>query len=318
MKLKTLYRKAIEAGKKADPRGAAAVKEQLKNEKEKFAKLPESEKKYFDEERLTNPYADSRILYGDPDKEIKSMMVGIDLEVGEIVLADRLRRNGKRIDLLLTHHPEGKAFASFYDVMQMHTDIFAKQGVPVNVAEAMTKDRQRQVARNINPVNHFRHVDAVKLLDIPFMSLHTPADNHVASYLQKIFDREKPRLVKDILDRLGKIPEYENAKRNQVGPYVLLGDKNNRAGKVFVDMTGGTEGSKEMFEKFAAAGVGTIITMHLTEGHYKAAKDKKMNVVIAGHISSDTLGLNLILDKVSGREKIEVIEASGFRRVKRK
>jgi hypothetical protein len=39
--------------------------------------------------------------------------------------------------------------------------------------------------------------------------------------------------------------------------------------------------------------------------------------VIAGHIASDNLGLNLLLDEVEKREPFEVIECSGFRRVKR-
>jgi hypothetical protein len=41
--------------------------------------------------------------------------------------------------------------------------------------------------------------------------------------------------------------------------------------------------------------------------------------VIAGHISSDTLGLNLLLDRVekASGEKLEVINCSGFRRISR-
>ena len=42
-----------------------------------------------------NPYADTRILYGDPDTEVSSILVGIDLEVGEVLLADRLREKGQ-------------------------------------------------------------------------------------------------------------------------------------------------------------------------------------------------------------------------------
>jgi hypothetical protein len=40
-------------------------------------------------------------------------------------------------------------------------------------------------------------------------------------------------------------------------------------------------------------------------------------VVIAGHIASDNLGLNLLLDAVEKHGAFEVLECSGFRRVKR-
>jgi hypothetical protein len=40
-------------------------------------------------------------------------------------------------------------------------------------------------------------------------------------------------------------------------------------------------------------------------------------VVIAGHISSDTLGLNLLLDEIEKEEKLKIINCSGFRRIRR-
>lgn len=57
--------------------------------------------------------------------------------------------------------------------------------------------------------------------------------------------------------------------------------------------------------------------MHLSEEHFKKVKDANLNVVIAGHISSDTLGLNLLLDKIEKEEKFETISCSGFRRIRR-
>ena len=61
-------------------------------------------------------------------------------------------------------------------------------------------------------------------------------------------------------------------------------------------MTGGTSGSKETLEKLSQSGVGTIVGMHMSEDHRKEAEKHHLNVVIAGHIASDTLGLNLLLD----------------------
>ncbi len=57
--------------------------------------------------------------------------------------------------------------------------------------------------------------------------------------------------------------------------------------------------------------------MHISEEHRKEAEKSHLNVVLAGHISSDTLGLNLIIDEISKSDSFEIIECSGFKRFKR-
>jgi len=86
---------------------------------------------------------------------------------------------------------------------------------------------------------------------------------------------------------------------------------------VFVDMTGGTSGSKDTLEKLSQSGVGTIVGMHMSEDHRKEAEKHHIHVVIAGHISSDTLGLNLLLDAMETRGPLTVVECSGFKRIRR-
>lgn len=318
MKLTEFYKFAVKKGIEKDYRGRDYIKKKLKEEREKYQKLSEPEKKYFDKERFNNPYPDTRILYpGKGTEKIKSIMVGIDIETQEILLAHMLRTSGKRIDAVVSHHPEGKAYATFYEVMHMQADILHKFGVPINIAESLMEPRIKEVSRKVMPINHTRAVDAARLLDIPFICLHTISDNHVTHYLQKIFDRRKVETVGDVIDVLESIEEYRIYKTESVGPTLLVGSKDRRCGKIFVDMTGGTEGSHEALEKLADSGVGTIITMHMSEEHYKSAEKYHLNVVIAGHMASDTLGMNLFLDEVEKKfGKIDVLACSGFRRIK--
>jgi len=307
----------IKEGIAADPRGKDIISKDLTRVKKEYEALKEKEKTFFDKERLTNPYADSRILNGDHATEIKKILLGIDIEVGEVLLADRLRQAGKKVDLVLSHHPEGSAYANFYEVMGMQADILNKFGVPINIAEGMLKERMREVERRVMPVNHTRAVDAAKILDIPLMCCHTPADNHVVNYLQKLFDTKKPDTIGEIVEALKEIPEYREGMKINAGPRILFGDPKNRAGKIFVDMTGGTEGPKDIFGKLETAGIGTIVAMHLGEEHLKNIQKGHINVVIAGHIQSDNLGLNLLLDKLVKEDKLEFIECSGFKRIAR-
>ena len=53
--------------------------------------------------------------------------------------------------------------------------------------------------------------------------------------------------------------------------------------------------------------------MHISDDHRKEAEKHHINVIIAGHISSDTLGLNLLFDNML--KGVEVVSASGFRRI---
>jgi len=317
LKLTELYRFIIDEGISKDPRGLERVKLEIKRKKEEFEKMQEAKKREFDQEALHNPYSDTRILH-DTKKEIKSILVGIDIETPELLLADRLRSRGKEIELALAHHPEGRAYANFYEVMGMQADILNKYGVPINIAEDLLAKRIKDVSRKVMPVNHFRAVDAAQLLDISFICVHTPADNFVTTYLQGLIDEKKPEFVEDAIGLLKEIPEYEQASARGNGPKVIIGSEKRRAGKIFVDMTGGTEGSEEALEKLSDSGVGTIVGMHMGEKHYQNAEKFHINVIIAGHITSDTLGLNLILDRAIEKfGPLNIISCSGFYRIKR-
>ena len=315
MKIKDIFNAAIKRGIELDPRGKEEVSAVLLDEKKAYGDL--KDKAGYDEERLTNPYADSRILYGDGDREVKRMLVGIDMEVGEVLLADRLEGKGMKIDLIMAHHPEGRAMASLYDVMGMQSAILAKYGLPMHIGESLMDERIKEVERRLLPVNHTRAVDAAKLLDIPIMCVHTPTDNAVTTHLQGIFDEESPRLVSDVLKLIKAMPEYKVAMDETVGPRVVVGTEGRRAGKIFVDMTGGTGGSKKVYEGLSTAGISTIVGMHIGEDHRKEAAKHHVNVIIAGHISSDNMGINLLFDDILD-DSVEVVEASGFRRISRK
>lgn len=317
MKLRELYKKAIQLGIENDPRGKDTVLKELEKRKKDYETMPEKKKEFFDLESLENPYSDSRILFGTGDEDIKTIMVGIDMEVGEVVLADSLRKNGTQVDLILSHHPEGGAYARLFSVMYMQADILGRFGIPINIAESLMETRIKEVERRLMPINHTRAVDAARLLNIPFMCIHTPADNMVTTYLQRLFDEKKPYTLDDVIDLLLEIPEYREAEKHNAGPKILIGSKERKAGKIFVDMTGGTEGSKDIFQSMALSGINTVVAMHLSEDHRKEAEKNHINVIIAGHIASDSVGLNLLLDKIIEGEDIKILECSGFKRIKR-
>lgn len=318
MKLRELYDLAVSTGVANDPRGKAEIDTILGEAKKKYDKLDEDDKATFDVETLTNPYADTRILAGDVGMDVAGVLVGVDMEVGEVLLADRLRERGSGINVILAHHPEGKALAALDQVMAMQADVWNSFGVPINIGESLMGPRMSEVRRNLMPINHTRAVDAAELLGFGFLCVHTPADNLVTKFVQEYLNAEKPRTLRDLVKALKKIPEYERGALEGAGPNIIVGDGEKRAGKIAVDMTGGTEGPEGAIEKLADAGVGTLVGMHYGEKLRKKAEEMHINLVVAGHIASDAVGINQVLDKIEAAGgPIEITCCSGLRRVKR-
>lgn len=318
MTIKQIYNLAIEMGIAADPRGKRGVEKWLAHEKKIYQKLSRDEREFFDRERLINPYSDSRFHYGDPNKKVKTILAGIEVEEAEIALAKAINKD---FDLIITHHPIGKSLAALDQVMNMQADIMAAYGIPINVAEGILKDRLAKVSRTVAPANHMRAIDAAKLANLPIMNLHTTCDNLIYDFVQKYLDRKsaswRTETVGEIISLLRKIPEYKIAAQNSAGPRIFAGSPENRAGKIAVLATGGTEGAKETYEELVKAGVGTIIDMHISEDYLQEAIKSHLNVVIAGHISSDSLGMNLFLDQLAAKG-IKIIPIGGLIRVRRK
>ncbi len=313
MRIKEIFNLAIEMGIKADFRGREGVEKFLERKKERFEKLSSDKKEDFDKEALENPYLDSRIYNIADDREVKRVLAGIDIESAEILLAKEIGD----IDLVIAHHPVGKGLAHLADVMDLQCDVLSYYGVPINIAEGLMKERISEVARGINAVNHQRTVDAAKILKINLINSHTPCDNLAAKFLKEKIDENKPERIEDLMALLRKIPEYQRAIEIGAGPKIFVGEPERRCGKIaLTEITGGTEGSPKLYEKMAQAGIGTVVGMHLSEDRRKEAEAANINVVIAGHMSSDSLGMNLFLDELEKKE-IEIIPCSGLIRVSR-
>ncbi len=240
MKMKDIYKLAIEEAIKVDPRGAADLQAGFASIKDRYEKLEERDKERFDRDSLWNPYDDSRILFGDPENDITSVLWGIDITTGEVLLCDRLREKGRKIDAIIGHHPRGRASAALYRVMHVQEEMMSSWGVPINVAEDLMVPRIREVMTGSHSSNHNQAVDACRLLNIPFMCLHCAPDMLVQRFVQDLMDERDPKHLKDILDILSDVPEYDAAIRESNPPEIFVGDRNRSAGKIVVKMAGGT------------------------------------------------------------------------------
>ena len=314
MKLKSFYQEIVKKGLEADVRSKKEIDELLKKRKKDYEKLDKDKKEFFDLDSLENPFADTRILHGDPQQNIKSIIVGVDVGGEELLLVDRLKDRKISIDLVVSHHPAGRAYAHFYEVMDVQADIFAQHGVSMSASESLLSERKNEVERRVGAANHQRSVDIARFLNISFLCAHTPADNLAYQYVKTTMDKAKPQTLGEIIDIFYTIAEYRDAAKNNNPPKIVIGNKASRVKKIYYEFTGGTEGPVDIYERLASSGIDTIIAMHQSEEHFKRCKKYHINVIVASHIASDNLGMNILLDHLSAKENLKIYEFSGFRR----
>lgn len=319
--IQKLYDIMLQTGQKNDPRTQKEIDAMLADRKKAYEKLDAKKKKFFNKESLVNPYGDSGVMYGDMNRKVKSVMVCIDADKQEVVLAHALRGSKNEVDMIITHHPEGRGLVNLTKVMDIQETVMNQHGVPINIVEKLLSKRVTELDRGLHPINHYQHIDAARLLDIPYMCCHTPADNSVHTFLENfIKGREKKlKTVGDLMEAWFDIEEFAEAEKLGMGPMIFAGSPTSKLGKIaVVGMTGGTSGHDDIFEELSRAGVGTVITMHMGSKPRDIAEKHHLNVVVTGHMSSDSLGVNLVLDHMEKAGLEKIVPAGGFIRVKRK
>lgn len=315
--LKELHKFAVEEGKKEDPRSEEQIEKELEKRKKEYEDLEGIKKEMYDKNRLDNPFDDTKIIYGQ-ERDVDKIAIGIDMEVQEILLVDKLNEKGENIDGIISHHPEGIALAKLYEVMGLQVDVLSKGGIPVSQAEGLVRPRSEEVKKGVHPRNHPRTPVAAELLDYPFMTLHTVADNHGYSFVNEYLEEEEPETLDDIIEVLLELPEFEWSLKYGMEPQIHSGQGKNRAGEIGVfGFTGGTDLGEDVIEKMAGSGIDTLVAMHATKKQIEKADEKNINIITAGHMASDSLGINLFLDKAEKKFDIDTMELSGFKRVER-
>lgn len=247
---------------------------------------------------------------------MRRVLTGIDIGAGEILLASQLGERGKKIDLIIAHHPVGGSLACLHGVMDLTVEVYEKLGMPVHIAEKLMEDRIKEVGRGVHPANHYQLIDLARLLGANLMNIHTITDNLVNKFLADFLAKTRSVTVGDLVKSLLEIPEYYEARKRGFGPRIITGNPKHKVGKHLLEMTGGTNPSNKVYQELSRAGISTIVGMHMKDDAMDKASEYHMNVIMAGHISSDSLGMNLFLDQLE-RKGIEIVPCGGLIRVNR-
>ncbi|HSL93093.1 MAG TPA: hypothetical protein VK905_00645 [Bacillota bacterium] len=242
-------------------------------------------------------------------ENIRKVLIGVDMGTAEILLARQLG-----VDLVIGHHPVGGTTRSqFPEVMKRQYDKMVEAGIPINRAQKALAKKIGQVERAGHAGNYDQAWSAARLMNMPFMGIHSPTDvlaeRTVEARLAEHL-KDKPRAtLQDLLDALNDMPEYQKTLSK---PVIRVGAAGDYAGKPLVIMAGGTNGGVDVIKAYFDAGIGTTISMHMPEDVITAVKEQNIgNIVVAGHMASDSVGLNVFIKALEERG-LEVIRMSGI------
>ena len=244
-----------------------------------------------------------------PGDKIHRVLATIDCVVDDLLLARVLR-----CDAVITHHPEWTASLRGWTLVSRQIDQMVECGVPVAKAEAAIQRRMQSVELNTHPRNYGRVLQAATLLNLAFLNVHLPCDiisrRIISEQMARFQDPASRATVADVIAVLQEIPEQTVAATE---PKVRLGAPDRLAGRVAVAMAGYTNGGVDVLRAYFEAGVGTVLMMHFPEADLKEAREQRLagNLVITGHMASDSIGINVYLDELE-RCGLDVIRAGGI------
>ncbi|MBZ4662613.1 MAG: hypothetical protein JG776_295 [Caloramator sp.] len=242
-------------------------------------------------------------------QNIKKVLFGVDMDTPELLLAKQLG-----YDAVISHHPHtGFPEINFHNVLNRQIDKMVEFGVPINKAQKALKEKISTLERASHPKNFDRVQSFAKLLNIPYMNIHMPCDiiteNYVQNHINNRLSSNQKATLKDVIDVLMEIPEYQ---KSPIKPVIRVGAPDDYAGKIAVLMAGGTNGGKNVFKAYFEAGVGTIICMHVPDDVRSAVIEQNIgNVIVAGHMPSDSIGINILINELE-KMGIEVTTTSGI------
>ena len=227
-------------------------------------------------------------------KNIRKILYGIDIGTTELLYA-----KNNNYDCVIAHHPVG--VIESYKEFNRHLNQLQSKGISIEEGEKLIENK----INGFKYGNHANNYDAIpafaRLLKIPFLNIHCPSDElgrRLISDSITALVQENPtatlaelqyHLTSSFVEFQKSKTKIEFAHGNEDEP---LGDWIFSHGAL---TNGGFSIAKAYFDK----GVNTVIYIHIAPGELiQIKKLKEGNLVITGHIASDSIGINPLLDEL--------------------
>jgi hypothetical protein len=232
--------------------------------------------------------------------EMKRILFGIDIDLADVMLARELGYDG-----VIGHHPIGMTTRThFHEVLDRQLMLMQEVGATLEEAkEALTK-RREEIAYKGMGVNYDRHVTAFRMVGLPVMNLHIVIDIVTEKAVRnRVYPQFPEGNTKTIGDLIETLMEFEEYQKSPVKPTAVLGEPDDPCGVPIVAFANGTFGGPDVMRTYWKYGRDTAVYMHIPEGDVKELREDEnhKNLVIAGHMPSDSIGINIFIDALIER-----------------
>jgi hypothetical protein len=253
------------------------------------------------------PPSDSQV-YVEAPGDVHRVLFGIDTTLAEILWA---QQNG--FDAVIAHHPLGdSARLGLAGVVHRQVGQMEAEGIDRDTAERAVTLRLEAVHRSLHMTNVDALVDGARLAGMPLCNVHLACDIITRNAIIDVLRRRAAAdaTVGDSIEWFDEFPEYA---RGHARPEAWVGSATSALGRWTVAIAGGINGGFPVFREYFAAGVDTIFAMHVGEDdlqRLRGVADLDDTLVITGHMTSDSIGINVLIAALEERG-IEVVRTSG-------
>ena len=236
-----------------------------------------------------------------PATNVKRALFGIDADVGDQLLAKQLG-----YDLLINHHPTGGGSqVNLPLVLRKHGVLLERAGVPRAAAERAVESLLDEHESAAHARNYDKLPSEARLLGLPLMAIHNPCDEIGRQVMEATLRKglSKDPRVRDAIRVLNGLPEFKKALTKIV---VRMGSEQNPLGKWVVIHGAGTNGGYHVAKAAYDHGIDTVFYIHVDAGHLRRLREEfgregPKNLVVTGHIASDSIGINVLVRELRKR-----------------
>jgi putative NIF3 family GTP cyclohydrolase 1 type 2 len=245
-----------------------------------------------------------------PGDSLRRVLFGIDIGPAELLIARELGCDG-----VIAHHPAGgSATLRFPEVLTRHVELMVEHGVPRDAAREAIKPLVFRSILRAQAANYDHAPSFARLLRMPFLNIHLPLDEIGRRLMVEAIERHlgqlgREPLVQDVIDALLTLPEFAEAPTRIMVP---VGAVDRPAGKVAVVHGAGTNGGAAVAKAYFSHGVSTVVYIHIAPEEVERLRaETDGNLIVAGHIAADLVGINRYVAELESRG-LEVVRASGL------
>lgn len=243
------------------------------------------------------------------DGDVRRVLFGIDVDVGELLLARSLGLDG-----VIAHHPIGSSAAIRFPLMvERHEEQMVAEGIPRERAHQAMVARKEPILKSTHTRIYDRVIDAARLLHMPLMNIHLAADLIGRAYFTDFVRRRVNGHAPSVGALVGELKTIPEMEASLVQPELWLGKAEAPVGRWVVQIAAGTNGGVPVFSTYFEHGINTILAMHIDFKDLHELQERHLpdaNLIVTGHAPSDSIGINRVIDALEQRG-VEVITAGG-------